>query len=89
MTQTLPIPFYMLCGSLGAGKTTLIRILTTLMRQSSGEVLVECLDPRSHSREICSLIGVVSQENSLDRYITARENLELHVMVRVRINDSY
>lgn len=67
-----------LLGPNGAGKTTLIRILTTLMRQSSGEVFVEGFDPRTHGREIRSLIGVVSQENSLDRYITARENLELH-----------
>jgi ABC-2 type transport system ATP-binding protein len=67
-----------LLGPNGAGKTTLIRILTTLMRQSSGEVFIEGLDPRTHGREIRSLIGVVSQENSLDRYITARENLELH-----------
>ncbi|MBL0226335.1 MAG: ATP-binding cassette domain-containing protein [Geobacteraceae bacterium] len=67
-----------LLGPNGAGKTTLIRILTTLMRQSSGEVRVEGLDPRTHGREIRSLIGVVSQENSLDRYLTARENLELH-----------
>jgi ABC-2 type transport system ATP-binding protein len=67
-----------LLGPNGAGKTTLIRILTTLMRQSSGEVLIEGLDPRTQGREIRNLIGVVSQENSLDRYITARENLELH-----------
>jgi ABC-2 type transport system ATP-binding protein len=67
-----------LLGPNGAGKTTLIRILTTLMRQSSGKVLIEGLDPRMHGREIRSLIGVVSQENSLDRYISARENLELH-----------
>jgi ABC-2 type transport system ATP-binding protein len=67
-----------LLGPNGAGKTTLIRILTTLMRQSSGEVFIEGLDPRTHGREIRSLIGVVSQENSLDRYISARENLELH-----------
>jgi len=67
-----------LLGPNGAGKTTLIRILTTLMRQSSGEVSIQGLDPRTHGREIRSLIGVVSQENSLDRYITARENLELH-----------
>jgi ABC-2 type transport system ATP-binding protein len=67
-----------LLGPNGAGKTTLIRILTTLMRQSSGEVYIEGFDPRTHGREIRSLIGVVSQENSLDRYITARENLELH-----------
>jgi len=67
-----------LLGPNGAGKTTLIRILTTLMRQSTGEVSIEGLDPRTHGREIRSLIGVVSQENSLDRYISARENLELH-----------
>ena len=67
-----------LLGPNGAGKTTLIRILTTLMRQSSGDVLIEGLDPRRSGREIRALIGVVPQENSLDRYITARENLELH-----------
>jgi ABC-2 type transport system ATP-binding protein len=48
------------------------------MRQSSGEVLIEGLDPRRQGLEIRRLIGVVSQENSLDRYITARENLVLH-----------
>ena len=67
-----------LLGPNGAGKTTLIRILTTLMRQSSGEVFIEGLDIRTAGREIRSMIGVVSQENSLDRYLTARENLVLH-----------
>lgn len=67
-----------LLGPNGAGKTTLIRILTTLMRQSAGEASVEGFDTRSQGREIRRLIGVVPQENSLDRYLTARENLELH-----------
>ncbi|KAA0895101.1 ABC transporter ATP-binding protein [Oryzomonas rubra] len=67
-----------LLGPNGAGKTTLIRVLTTLMRQTSGEAFIEGLDTRSNGREIRRLIGVVSQENSLDRYLTARENLELH-----------
>lgn len=67
-----------LLGPNGAGKTTLIRILTTLMRQTSGEASIAGLDTRSDGRAIRSLIGVVSQENSLDRYLTARENLELH-----------
>lgn len=67
-----------LLGPNGAGKTTLIRILTTLMRQSSGEVFIEGLDTRTNGRQIRSMIGVVSQENSLDRYLTARENLVLH-----------
>lgn len=65
-------------GPNGAGKTTLIRILTTLLRQSSGEAFVEGHDTRSRGRDVRRLIGVVPQENSLDRYLTARENLELH-----------
>ena len=67
-----------LLGPNGAGKTTLIRILTTLMRQSRGEASIEGLDTRSEGRAIRCMIGVVPQENSLDRYLTARENLELH-----------
>ncbi|MHB8058734.1 MAG: ATP-binding cassette domain-containing protein [Desulfuromonadaceae bacterium] len=67
-----------LLGPNGAGKTTLIRILTTLMRQSTGNAFVEGLDILRSGCEIRSMIGVVSQENSLDRYLTARENLELH-----------
>ena len=67
-----------LLGPNGAGKTTLIRILTTLMNQSSGSVTIEGLDTLSSGRAIRCMIGVVSQENSLDRYLTARENLELH-----------
>jgi len=67
-----------LLGPNGAGKTTLIKILTTLMAPTSGNALVEghsiLRDPRSVRR----LIGVVPQENNLDRYLTARENLELH-----------
>jgi ABC-2 type transport system ATP-binding protein len=69
---------FALLGPNGAGKTTLIRILTTLMRPTSGEAFVAGLDTALHGREIRRLIGVVSQENSLDRYLTARENLELH-----------
>ncbi|MEI7816766.1 MAG: ATP-binding cassette domain-containing protein [Desulfuromonadales bacterium] len=67
-----------LLGPNGAGKTTLIRILTTLMRQSAGDASIEGLDILRSGRDIRRMIGVVSQENSLDRYLTARENLELH-----------
>lgn len=67
-----------LLGPNGAGKTTLIRILTTLLRQDSGEAYIEGRNCADQGLEIRRLIGVVPQENSLDRYLTARENLELH-----------
>ena len=67
-----------LLGPNGAGKTTLIKILTTLMRPSAGDAWVEGFSVRSASKEVRRLIGVVPQENNLDRYLTARENLTLH-----------
>jgi ABC-2 type transport system ATP-binding protein len=67
-----------LLGPNGAGKTTLIRILTTLLRPTSGEAMVEGRSVRTEGRDVRRLIGVVPQENNLDRYLTARENLVLH-----------
>ena len=67
-----------LLGPNGAGKTTLIRVLTTLIRPSSGEAFVEGCSVLSDAKKVRALIGVVPQENNLDRYLTARENLELH-----------
>lgn len=67
-----------LLGPNGAGKTTLIKILTTLMRPSSGDARVEGFSVLSAGKDVRRLIGVVPQENNLDRYLTARENLILH-----------
>ena len=69
---------FALLGPNGAGKTTLIKILTTLMRPTSGSARIEGLDILAEGRAVRSLIGVVPQENNLDRYLTARENLVLH-----------
>src|SRR5512143_1803551 len=67
-----------LLGPNGAGKTTLIKILTTLMAPTSGKAFVEGHSVLSDGKSVRRLIGVVPQENNLDRYLTARENLELH-----------
>lgn len=67
-----------LLGPNGAGKTTLIKILTTLMRPTAGDALVEGHSVISAGKEVRRVIGVVPQENNLDRYLTARENLVLH-----------
>ena len=67
-----------LLGPNGAGKTTLIKILTTLMRPTAGDAFVEGSSVLSAGKMVRSMIGVVPQENNLDRYLTARENLILH-----------
>ncbi len=67
-----------LLGPNGAGKTTLIKILTTLMRPTLGDAFVEGHSVLTAGKEVRRLIGVVPQENNLDRYLTARENLVLH-----------
>jgi ABC-2 type transport system ATP-binding protein len=67
-----------LLGPNGAGKTTLIRVLTTLLRPTSGSACVEGRNVSTEGKEVRRLIGVVPQENNLDRYLTARENLVLH-----------
>ena len=69
---------FALLGPNGAGKTTLIKILTTLMRPTGGDAFVEGYSVLRSGKEVRRLIGVVPQENNLDRYLTARENLVLH-----------
>lgn len=80
---------FALLGPNGAGKTTLIRILTTLMNPTSGQAFVYGMNSVTSGREIRRLIGVVPQENSLDRYLTARENLELHARLHAMEKKQY
>ncbi len=61
-------------GPNGAGKTTLLKILATLMRPTSGQVLLFGKDPRADGG-LRRLIGVVSHHSYLYPGLTARENL--------------
>jgi ABC-2 type transport system ATP-binding protein len=67
-----------LLGPNGAGKTTLVSILTTLLKPTSGTASVAGYDVVRDGARVRSRIGVVPQENNLDRYLTVRENLVLH-----------
>src|SRR5207253_4963383 len=64
-----------LLGPNGAGKSTTMRMIACRTPLTSGELLVEGLDVRTHGREIRALIGVVPQENNLDPDLNVRRNL--------------
>lgn len=70
-----------LLGPNGAGKTTIIKVLTTLSKPDSGRCLIDGFDISSNPLEIKKRIGVVPQENNLDRELTAWENLLIYGML--------
>lgn len=66
-----------LVGPNGGGKSTLFRILSTLMAPTSGIARVFGFDVRQHPAEVRRRIGVVFQSPALDKKLTAEENLIL------------
>ena len=70
-----PGEIFGLLGPNGGGKTTLFRILATLMAPSGGRARVLGHDTVAGAAEVRRGIGVVFQSPSLDRKLTAWENL--------------
>lgn len=70
-----------LIGPNGAGKTTLIRVLTTLTKPDRGSAHVMGFDVVKEARKVKRLIGVVPQENNLDKELTVYENLLVYGML--------
>ncbi len=71
-----PGEFFGLLGPNGAGKSTTIGMLTTRVLPTSGEAVVAGADVRHDPVGVKRRIGVVGQKNTLDRQLTAAENLE-------------
>ncbi|SBS74696.1 ABC transporter ATP-binding protein [uncultured Microbacterium sp.] len=64
-------------GTNGAGKSTTIGCLTTILPFDAGEVVVNGHDVRREGGQVRESIGVVFQDSLLDPLLTARENLRL------------
>lgn len=64
-------------GVNGAGKTTTIQMLTTLFPPTEGNVRICQLTLGKANEQIKHHIGVVAQNNSLDKRLTIKENLLL------------
>jgi lipooligosaccharide transport system ATP-binding protein len=65
-------------GPNGAGKTTTMKMIYGLARVGSGTLEVLGLDVTSHRREVKARLGVVPQDDNLDRDLTVGENLLVH-----------
>ena len=65
-------------GPNGSGKTTLFHILSTLIRQSSGKVLISGLELGKDNHRIRQKLGVTFQSPGLDGKLTVTENLRHH-----------
>lgn len=64
-------------GQNGSGKSTTVRMLTTLLRPTEGDAWVGGLDVRKQPNEVRQSIGVALQEAGLDLLQTGRELLRL------------
>ncbi|MFI1332153.1 ATP-binding cassette domain-containing protein [Streptomyces sp. NPDC020845] len=65
-------------GPNGAGKSTTIAMLCTLLRPTAGHAEVAGVDVVRHPDEVRRRIGVVFQEPTSDRDLTAEQNLRFH-----------
>ncbi len=69
---------FALLGPNGGGKTTLFKLLSTLLPPSSGTFRVDGIAPFGSLRDLRRRLGVVFQSPSLDRKLTVLENLLVH-----------
>jgi len=67
-----------LLGPNGAGKTTTAGMLTTRVIPTAGTAHVGAVDVIAHPALAKQMIGIVSQQNTLDRQLTVWENLYFH-----------
>lgn len=65
-------------GPNGAGKTTTINILCTLLSPTSGRAFIAGHDCMKDPSEVRKSIGIVFQDTTLDKDLTAYENLIFH-----------
>ena len=73
---------FALLGSNGAGKTTIVRILTTLLKPDSGTASVDGFDVVSQPAQVRESVSLTGQFAAVDEILTGRENLILIAKLR-------
>jgi ABC-2 type transport system ATP-binding protein len=82
-----PGSIFALLGSNGAGKTTVVRILSTLLRADAGTVTVAGFDVATDAAKVRESISLTGQFAAVDEILTGRENLVLMARLR-RVKDA-
>lgn len=73
---------FALLGSNGAGKTTIVRILSTLLRQDEGTASINGFDVMSNPGKVRQAISLTGQFAAVDEMLTGRENLIMIAKLR-------
>lgn len=73
---------FALLGSNGSGKTTMIRIMTTLLKANAGSVVINGFDIEKAPSNIRESISLTGQFAAIDEILTGRENL--HMIAKLR-----
>ncbi|WP_449407259.1 ABC transporter ATP-binding protein [Microbacterium maritypicum] len=73
---------FALLGSNGAGKTTMVRILSTLLRADAGAAAVQGFDVAAEPLRVRESISLTGQFAAVDEILTGRENLVLVAKLR-------
>lgn len=81
-----PGSVFALLGSNGAGKTTIVRILSTLLKPDSGTGTVNSFDITKDPRRVRESISLTGQFAAVDEILSGRENLVLVAKLR-HLND--
>jgi len=77
---------FALLGSNGAGKTTVVKILSTLMKSDSGKATINGFDVVRQGYYVRECISLTGQFTAVDEVLTGRENLNLIGQLK-RLND--
>ena len=77
-----PGSIFALLGSNGAGKTTVVKILSTLLHADAGTATVNDFDVAVHAAEVRETISLTGQFAAVDEALSGRENLVLVARLR-------
>ena len=69
--------FTALLGTNGAGKSTTIGMLTTLVQPTSGEIYYDGLASKEHLSQVRAKVGIVFQDSLLDGALSVLDNLKI------------